>query len=97
MRAHANTHDASRKRRREWIGGLSGEGGGVRGGGAARATVRVQKSGVMERNFNGTQEAISHFTCAHIHTDSGGGGLFVVGGGLSFTPRANDVQTFPDI
>lgn len=43
--------------------------------------MRVQKSGVMERNFNGTQEAISHFTCAHIHTDSGGGGVFVVGGG----------------
>lgn len=37
-----------------------------------RATVRVQKSGVMERNLNGTQETISHFTCAHIHTDSWG-------------------------
>lgn len=56
-----------------------------------RATMRVQKSGVMERNFNGT---ISHFTCAHIHTDSCAGG---VGGAFAFTPRANDVQTFPDI
>lgn len=37
-----------------------------------RATVRVQESGVMERNVNGAQETISHFTCAHIHTDSWG-------------------------
>lgn len=59
-----------------------------------RATVRVQKSGVRERNLNGTQETISHFTCAHIHTDSCGGG---VGGAFAFMPRANDVQTFPDI
>lgn len=40
-----------------------------------RASVRVQKSGVMERNLNRTQETISHFTCAHIHTDSCGGGV----------------------
>lgn len=40
-----------------------------------RASVRVQKSGVMERNFNRTQETISHFACAHIHTDSCGGGV----------------------
>lgn len=51
----------------------------------------------MERNFNGAQETISHFTCAHIHTDGGGGGAFGEGGGLSFTSRANDVQTFSDI
>lgn len=44
-----------------------------------RATMRVQKSGVMERDFNGTQGTISHFTCAHIHTDSCAGGV----GGLS--------------
>lgn len=51
-----------------------------------RATIRIQKSGVMERNFNGIQETISNFTCAHIHTDSCRGGV----GGFAFVPRTND-------
>lgn len=55
-----------------------------------RATVRFRSQGVMER----TQETISHFTCAHIHTDSWGEGR---GGAIAFTPEADDVQTLPDI
>lgn len=42
------------------------------------ARVRVQKSGLMERKFNVAQDTISHFTCAHIHTDSCGGGVWAV-------------------
>lgn len=52
-----------------------------------RATVRFRSQGVMEE----TQETISHFTC--IHTDSWGKGA----GGIAFTPKADDVQTLPDI